>query len=481
MDNAIVTFENKINRVLAIIFALALPVILILVYVRVFNNYIIFFTFMFVDILGILLIRKKYPSKFVKTLFSTFILLIIVYFMFLFPGIALLSSLAGICFIALYLNKWWVVLNFIVYFNSFIYIQYFTTQLDFKSLTMSLVMFTFSTVALFFLCSLGRKLIIVAEKEKVHVDSLLTDLQKTMDIIKSNTSILSNEITECNSSLQCVQEASNGITATVQEVTKGVVAQAESTSNVKDMMNDAQVKISELLNYSKHLADVSLLASDIVNDGSRGIMNMDKQMNIINISVSESLNTVQELQNKMDKVNTFLSGITQISEQTNLLALNAAIEAARAGEAGKGFAVVADEVRILAEESADTVKQIDQIMNELQVETQNVVNKVQSGYIATKDGGVIVTHVNESFKKIQLSFDDIDKNIENELKMIENTSSIFSKINMETESIASISEEQSASTQEILATMEEQNASISTTYSSMKDIKKSSENLQSIL
>jgi len=119
-------------------------------------------------------------------------------------------------------------------------------------------------------------------------------------------------------------------------------------------------------------------------------------------------------------------------------------------------------------------------MSKIRVNTQNVVNKVKDGNTATKEGAVLVSEVNESFNKIQLSFNDIDSNIVNELKMIENTSSIFSKIQVESESIASISEEQSAATEEMLATMEEQSASINLIYSSMQEIKKSSEKLQSI-
>ncbi len=204
-------------------------------------------------------------------------------------------------------------------------------------------------------------------------------------------------------------------------------------------------------------------------------------MNLINISATESLSTVEELQSNMDEIITFLSGITQIADQTNLFALNAAIEAARAGESGKGFAVVADEVRKLAEQTSNTVKQIDQIMTKIKIKSLKVVDKVKDGSIATNEGTVLITDVTEGFNKIQLSFKDIDSNIANELKMIENASSIFSKIHLETESIASISEEQSSATEEMLATMEEQSKIINLIYTSMQEINKSSENLQEII
>jgi methyl-accepting chemotaxis protein len=118
---------------------------------------------------------------------------------------------------------------------------------------------------LFFICASERGLIEAAGSEKARASALLEELQKTMNNVKENTSALDHDITDC---------------------------------------------------YSKQLADVSRYASGIVAQGSEKINHMDKQMNIISSSVTESLSTVQELQSNMDKVNTFLSGIEQIAEQS---------------------------------------------------------------------------------------------------------------------------------------------------------------------
>ncbi|AZV56829.1 methyl-accepting chemotaxis protein [Clostridium sp. AWRP] len=208
---------------------------------------------------------------------------------------------------------------------------------------------------------------------------------------------------------------------------------------------------------------------------------MFKQIDIINNTVTESLITVEELNTSMDSVNIFLSGINQIAEQTNLLALNAAIEAARAGESGKGFAVVADEVRKLAEQSTETVKQIDTIINEIKGKTKLVFEKVSGGSIAANEGKEATAQVNEGFEKIKLSFNNINEYISNELKMIENIGSIFTQIREQTESIASISEEHSAAAEEMLATTEEQNAGIENMYGLIHHINSSSLKLQELM
>jgi len=254
-----------------------------------------------------------------------------------------------ICISALYLNKRLLLITSAFANIGIIILLLLNRIAELNYLVPSLMVINFIVIALFFITKWGMEMVTRASEKENKANQLFEELQNNMDIIKVNTSVLNNDISDCNTNLQSVQEASDGITATVQEVTKGIMGQAESIGEINNMMNEAENKISEVLNYSKKLADVSNLSSGVVIEGSEKIILMDKQMNRINISVTASLTTVEELQNNMDEVNGFLSSITQIAGQTNLLALNAAIEAARAGETGKGFAVVADEVRKLAE------------------------------------------------------------------------------------------------------------------------------------
>nr|WP_310939255.1 methyl-accepting chemotaxis protein [Clostridium sp. SHJSY1] len=138
----------------------------------------------------------------------------------------------------------------------------------------------------------------------------------------------------------------------------------------------------------------------MVLKGHEKVNRMDEQMASISEVSTNSFLAVQELNNNMDKVNNFLTGITQISEQTNLLSLNSYIEAARAGEAGKGFAVVADEVRKLAEESGNIVREIDIILKEIKDITEKVSFEVNRGNEVTKEGKEIVMQVNQGFSEI---------------------------------------------------------------------------------
>lgn len=334
---------------------------------------------------------------------------------------------------------------------------------------------------LFFLCKWGSELIQLVAQNEVEAKELFSSLDNVIKGIETSTIALNEDISSCNDGTKTLKEISNSTSYVVQEITKGVMVQSESFNYINEMMSKADEKMVEIKNQSSGLADISSKASQIVQDGTDGINNMDKQMTIINVVVRESLATVKELNNSMEAINNFVESITEISEQTNLLALNAAIEAARAGETGKGFAVVAEEVKKLAEQSTNTAKQIDNIISEIRNKTKKVLETVENGSIAVNEGEVITDQVNKGFEKIKLSFKNIDENISNELKMINNVSTIFEQIKQESESIAAISEQHSAATEEMMANTENQNESIENIHNLMQNIFGSSEKLQGLI
>jgi methyl-accepting chemotaxis protein len=396
-------------------------------------------------------------------------------------GSAFLLAMLPISIAALYFNKrLYIVVGIIINAAVIIY-QLGTPNFDLAANLFSDIFQIIITIVIFFLAKEGGKLILNANQKEAQAKELLDELHKTMDAIRTNTSALNVDISKGNEQLEVVREISSSITSATQEITTGIVDQSKSVTQINQAIKEADQKISELTAFSDQLDTVSTNASGVVDEGSEKINTMDKQMAIINQSVTKSLETVNELNENMDEVNNFLSGITQIAEQTNMLALNAAIEAARAGESGKGFAVVAEEVRNLAVQSANTVAQINQIIQQIKDKTKNVLNEVSRGQIATQDGEKVVKAVNQNFEMIQVSFKDIGRYISDEISRIGNIANLFSHIHVEVESIASISEVQASSTEELLATLEEHNSSIENMYNLMHGIKSSSDNLQGVI
>lgn len=204
-------------------------------------------------------------------------------------------------------------------------------------------------------------------------------------------------------------------------------------------------------------------------------------MNVITNSSEISYEKVLKLNENMNKVNEFLSGISQISEQTNMLALNASIEAARAGDAGKGFAVVAEEVRKLAEASDNSVKEINLIMNEIRVNSNSVLEEVLKGKETTEDGQQLIKYVHTSFRDIENEFNNIDKHLLDQLERIQETTAQVKEINTKVNDISDISRENAAATEELVATTEENNLNIKDIHDFMASIKDSSTKLQDVI
>jgi len=202
------------------------------------------------------------------------------------------------------------------------------------------------------------------------------------------------------STAEHVASASEEISASAAQMANGSETQKDQVHQIATAMQEMSSTVHEVSESCNKAADSARQTSETARQGGAIVEDTLGHMRSIAGSVRETAQKVQELGSRSDQIGKIVGVIDDIADQTNLLALNAAIEAARAGEQGRGFAVVADEVRKLAERTTKATKEIAEMIQSVQTETRGAVEKMQSGTQQVEKGVEVTAKAGESLKQI---------------------------------------------------------------------------------
>ena len=357
-----------------------------------------------------------------------------------------------------------------------------------------------------------QKLIVTGEAFSI----MTSNLREIVGQITDNASNVSSASEQLAGAAKQSGEATNQIASTMQQVARGTAQQSDSinrTANSVDQMNraiegvakgaqeqsnaaskaaeiTAQISqaIQQVAQNAQNVTVQATKATDYANDGSKTMEETIMGMQSIREKVGLSAQKVEEMGERSQQIGMIVETIEDIASQTNLLALNAAIEAARAGEHGKGFAVVADEVRKLAERSASATKEITNLITGIRSTVSEAVTAMGDGSKEVDEGvkrvnlagnaltailtasqavnqqaeeaAAAAQQMTASANDLVAAVDSVSAVIEENTASTEEMAANSSEVNEAIESIASISEENSAAVEEVSASAEEMSAQV---------------------
>jgi methyl-accepting chemotaxis protein len=289
---------------------------------------------------------------------------------------------------------------------------------------------------------------------------------------------------QTSSAIDEVTSTMHEMSVNTQNMVKGTLTQASSVSETSASIDQMVTSIQRVADTAKVLLDISNRSREEVHLGIGTMEKATDGLNRINTTIQASGEIIDVLGARADNIGKIVEVIDDLAEQTNLLALNAAIEAARAGEHGLGFAVVADEVRKLAEKSAQSTKEISELIESIQKEARKAVDNMEKSTTIVNEGLNLGQELNAALRKISNVVTEVYK-FAQEIGAATNEQSHGSaqiarattRLNEITHEINSAVEEQASGAQAVVQAMERMRELVQSSTSSSTELAASSDQM----
>ncbi|WP_336046521.1 methyl-accepting chemotaxis protein [Solibacillus ferritrahens] len=266
----------------------------------------------------------------------------------------------------------------------------------------------------------------------------LGDLSTTFQILKDRTNGLTEVVDMIEASTASVNTSNEKMVENIATISQSGAMQKVSNTEVNAAMSEMAIGIQKLADTISEIAEISTDMTSTVEIGAQNAEKVIAQIQGVENSVENTSSLVKDMGESFQSIKEMVNVITSIADQTNLLALNAAIEAARAGEAGKGFAVVADEVKKLAEMSRHSAEEISGHLQKFSTITNKVLVEMDMTTSDVKEGTIAVGEIGQQLHQILDSVLEVNNRIQDDSAVVEQMSAGAEQILASTEEMSGL-------------------------------------------
>ncbi|SOC11487.1 methyl-accepting chemotaxis protein [Ureibacillus xyleni] len=314
-----------------------------------------------------------------------------------------------------------------------------------------------------------------------YLNEMVDDLRNLVTKVNNSALDVASQSQELSASSQESSAAAQMMAEIAQDSATGSETQLAVINNVTASISDMSNGVKEISSSSKEMLEATQNASIFVQEGSVTVDTSTKQMNELNLSIAQLSEIIKSLSQQSNEISNITTIINGIADQTNLLALNATIEAARAGEAGKGFAVVADEVRHLAEQSKISAGQINTMIHSIQNGTAEAITAIEKGNEIVQLNLESSNETRNAFNQIKEATTNVSGKVQIVASATEQINSVAQGILQSIEELQVVAKQAADNSNESSAAIEEQVATMEQISASAQSLSALSENLQSLV